>query len=112
MAKTAVKVQLGDVVNIVADADYNVGDPINFGSRVGIASTDVASGGDVALQLEGVFQFTAVTANTVALGDPMYLDNVGGIEATTTDTSNQFIGYAVTEKAGAVAGTVNIKLGV
>jgi len=111
MAKTAVKVQLGDVVNIVADADYNVGDPIDFGVRVGIASADVVSGGDVALQIEGVFQFTAVTANTIALGDKIYLDNVGGIEATTTLTDNQIIGYAVTEKAGAVAGTVNVKLG-
>ena len=112
MAKIAVKVQVGDVVNIVANADYNVGDPINFGARVGIASTDVASGGDVALQLEGVFQFTAVTGDTIALGDLMYLDNIGEVEATTVSTSNQFIGYAVTEKAGAVAGTVNIKLDV
>ena len=32
--------------------------------------------------------------------------------ATTVSTSNKTIGYAVTEKAGAVAGTVNIKLGV
>jgi len=85
MAKTASKVQTGDVVNIVADADYNVGDPINFGSRIGIASTDV--------------------------GDKIYLDNIGEILATTTTTSNQVIGYAVTEKAGATAGTVNVKLG-
>ena len=112
MAKIAVKVQLGDVVNIVADADYSVGDPIDFGTRVGIASTDVLTGGDVALQIEGVFQLTAVTADTVALGDKIYLDNVGGIEATITATANQIIGYAVTEKAGAVAGTVNVKLGV
>lgn len=112
MGKTAVRVQLGDVVNIVADAVYKVGDPISFGARVGIASTDVPLGGDVALQLEGVFQFTAVTANTIALGDKIYLDNVGGVEATTTATSNKTIGYAVTEKAGAVAGVVNVKLGV
>ncbi len=112
MAKTASKVQLGDVVNIVADADYNVGDPINFGLRIGVASTDVVSGGDVALQLEGVFQFTAVTGDTIALGDKIYLDNIGEIEATVTSTSNQIIGYAVTEKAGAVAGIVNVKLGL
>ena len=112
MAKIASKVQTGDVVNIVADADYSVGDPIDFGTRVGIASTDVVSGGDVALQIEGVFQFVATEADTIALGDKIYLDNVGGILATTTTTSNQIIGYAVTEKAGAVAGTVNVKLGV
>ena len=112
MAKIAVKVQTGNVVNIVADADYSVGDPIAFGARVGIASTDVVSGGDVALQIEEVFQFTATEADTIALGDKLYLDNVGGVLATTVSTSNKTIGYAVTEKAGAVAGTVNIKLGV
>jgi len=112
MAKTARKVQDGLVVNVIADANYSGGDPINFGARVGIASTDVVTGEEVALQLEGVFQFTAVTANTIALGDKIYLDNVGGVEATTTATSNKTIGYAVTEKAGAVAGTVNVKLGV
>lgn len=112
MAKIASRVQEGKVVNIVADADYSVGDPINFGTRIGIASTDVVTGGDVALIIEDVFEFTAVTANTIALGDKIYLDNVGGTDATTTATSNQIIGYAVTEKAGAVAGTVNVKLGV
>jgi len=112
MAKIGRKVQEGLTVDIVADADYNGGDPIDFGTRVGIASADVIAGEEVALQLEGVFQFTALTADTIALGDLLYLDNVGGVEATTTATSNQFIGYAVTEKAGAVAGTVNIKLDV
>jgi len=111
MAKIATKVQKGDVINIIADADYVVGQPINFGARVGIASTDVLTGDEVALQLEGVFEFTAVTADTIALGDAIYLDNVGGIEATTTATSNKKIGYATTEKAGSVAGTVDVKLG-
>lgn len=111
MSKVARKVQDGLTVDITADADYSGGDPIDFGTRVGIASTDVVSGEDVALQLEGVFEFTGVEANTFALGDKVYLDNVGGIEATTTATDNQIIGYAVTEKAGAVAGTVNVKLG-
>ncbi len=111
MAKTAMKIQTGDVVNIVADADYSVGDPVDFGTRVGIASTDVLTGGDVALQLEGVFQFAGTGADTIALGDKLYLDNVGGVLATTTATSNQVIGFAVTEKAGATAGVVNIKLG-
>ena len=112
MAKVARFVQEGKVVNVTAPADVSGGDPIDFGTRVGIASTDALSGEDVALQLEGVFEFTATTADTIALGDKIYLDNVGGVEATIVSTSNQTIGYAVTEKAGAVAGTVLVKLGV
>lgn len=112
MAKTAVRVQEGDIIDVVATADINGGDPVDFGTRVGIASTGALTGETFALQLEGVFQFTAVTADTIALGDKIYLDNVSGTDATTTSTSNQIIGYAVTEKAGAVAGTVNVKLGV
>ncbi len=111
MAKTARLVQKGDVVDITVSADVMGGDPIDFGTRVGIASADASIGESVALQLEGVFEFTATTADTIALGAKIYLDNVGGVEATTVATSNQLIGYAVTEKAGAVAGTVNVKLG-
>ena len=112
MAKIGRFVQKGDVVNIVATADVVGGQPIDFGTRVGIASFDALTGEDVYLQLEGVFEFTAVTADTVALGDKIYLDNVGGIEATITATANQTIGYAVTEKTGAIAGVVLVKLGV
>ena len=97
MAKIARKVQEGDVVNVIAVADVSGGDPMDFGARVGIVSADALTGGDVALQLEGVFEFTAVTVDTIALGDKIYLDNVGGVEATITATSNQTIGYAVTE---------------
>ena len=112
MSKTGRFIQKGEVVDIVATADVLGGDPIDFGTRVGIASADALTGEGVALQLDGVFEFTATTADTIALGDKIYLDNVGGVEATTVSTSNQTIGYAVTEKAGAVAGTVNVKLGV
>ena len=112
MAKIGRYVQEGKVVDIVASADVVGGEPIDFGARVGIASFDALTGEDVSLQLEGVFEFTAVTADTIALGDKIYLDNVGGIEATITSTANQTIGYAVTEKAGATAGVVLVKLGV
>ena len=111
MAKTAVKIQTGDIVDITASATISVGDPVAFGTRVGIASTDAVSGDLLALQVEGVFQFVGTTADTFALGAMLYLDNVGGVLATTVSTSNKIIGYAVTEKAGAVAGSVNIKLG-
>jgi predicted RecA/RadA family phage recombinase len=111
MAKTAVRVQDGAIIDVIVGADVNGGDPINYGTRVGIASTGALAGESVAMELEGVFEFTAVTADTIAYGTKLYLDNVSGTDATTVATSNQVIGYATTEKAGAVAGKVNIKLG-
>ena len=112
MAKTGRYVQKGDVINIVATSDVVGGEPVDFGARVGIASASALTGEDVSLQLEGVFEFTATELDVIALGDKIYLDNVGGILATTTATANQTIGYATTEKAGATVGVVLVKLGV
>ena len=112
MAKIGRYVQEGKVIDIVATADVVGGEPVDFGTRVGIASFDAVTGEDVSLQLEGVFEFTATNADVIALGDKIYLDNVGGILATTTATSNQTIGYATTEKAGTTDGVVLVKLGV
>lgn len=112
MAKVGRYIQEGKIIDVVVGSDVDGGDPVNFGTRIGLASTGALSGETVALQIEGVFEFTAATADTIALGDKIYLDNVTGTEATVVSTSNQTIGYATTEKAGAVAGTVRVKLGV
>jgi predicted RecA/RadA family phage recombinase len=111
MAKVATRVQKGDVIDIVLIADVNGGDPVDFGSRVGIASTGGKAGETIALQIEEVFQFTAVDADVIVLGTKMYVDSTG-LLATTDNSTNRYIGEAVTEKAGGVAGTVNVKLGV
>ena len=112
MAKIGRYVQKGDVVDVVATADVVGGEPVDFGARIGLASADALIGDTVALQIEGVFEFTATNVDVIALGDKIYLDNVGGILATITATSNQTIGYAVTEKAGATDGVVLVKLGL
>jgi len=112
MAKVGRYIQEGNIINVTVGSDVAGGDPVDFGTRIGLASTGALSGELVALQIEGVFEFTAVTGDTIALGDKIYLDNASGTDATTTSTSNQTIGYAVTEKAGGVAGTVRVKLGV
>jgi len=110
MAKTARFVQEGKIIDVIATADTNGGDFIDFGSRVGVASTGVLAGESVALQVEGVFEVAAVDADTVSLGAKLYVDATG-VLATTDATSGRVIGYATTEKAGAVAGTVLVKLG-
>ncbi len=100
------RVQIGDVVNIAASKDLIGGEVVGFGSRGGVVAADALTGAIAAIQIEGVFQFTATTADTISFGDPLYY--VAG-EATTT-SGGITLGKAVTEKAGAVAGTVNVKL--
>ncbi|RLF25437.1 MAG: hypothetical protein DRN01_06405 [Thermoplasmata archaeon] len=100
------RVQIGDVVNITAAADLTGGEVVAFGSRGGVVAADALTGEIAAVQIEGVFQFTAATADTISFGDPLYY--VAG-EATIT-FGGITLGKAVTEKAGAVAGTVNVKL--
>lgn len=111
MSKVARKVQVGSVIDITATAVVSGGDPVNFGDRVGIASADAVIGETIALQVDGVFEFTAVTADAIAIGDKIYLDNVGSTDATVVSTSNKVIGYAATTKVAGVSGTVNVLLG-
>ena len=111
MAKEAIRLQDGEVINITAAADLTGGEIIAFGDRSGVVMNDAKTGELVGLQLEGVYQVNTKTADTVALGDTLYWDDGNG-EATTDANSgaNKRLGYACTEKAASVAATVNVKL--
>lgn len=107
----AIRIQEGDVINITAAADVKGGEVMAFGDRTGIVMNDASTGELVGLQLEGVFRVVAADADTVALGDTLYWDD-GNAVATTNSNSgaNKRLGYACSEKAAAVAGTVLVKL--
>jgi predicted RecA/RadA family phage recombinase len=61
------------------------------------------------LQVEGVFEFTATTADVIAFGAAMYYI-VATKLVTTTAGSNIPLGRSTTEKAAGVAGVARIKL--
>ena len=103
------RVQNGEVINFTAAAALSGGDVLAFGTRGGVVVKDTASGDLAALQIEGVFEFTGLTADTIAFGDALYYDTAASV-VTVTVGSNILLGKATTEKAGAVAGTVNVKL--
>ena len=110
MAKEAVKIQEGGVIDYTAGGTIANGDVVPLTDRVGVALDDAVSGDTISLALEGVFEITATTANTFAIGTVVYFD-ASARSVTTVSTSNTPAGIAVTAKAGSAAGTVNVKIG-
>ena len=110
MAKEAVKIQEGGVIDYTAVATIANGDVVPFTDRVGVALDDAVSGDVISLALEGVFEMTGTTADTFAIGTVVYFD-AATRAVTTVSTSNTPAGIATTAKAGAAAGVVNVKIG-
>ena len=95
-------------VNITLPAPEAVisGQGVVVGSIFGIAAGDAASGADVDLVTEGVFELPKVGANAFALGAKVYFDDATNL-ATSTVGSNTYIGVAV---AAAIAGAATVKV--
>lgn len=110
MAKEAVKIQEGGVIDYTAGATIANGDVVPLTDRVGVALDDAVSGETISLALEGVFEVSATTADTFAVGTVAYFD-AATRKVTTVVTANTAAGIAVTAKAGATAGVVNVKIG-
>lgn len=110
MAKEAVKIQEGGVIDYTAGGTIANGDVVPLTDRVGVALDDAVSGDVISLALEGVFEITGATADTFAIGTVVYFDATAR-NVTTVATANTPAGIATTAKAGAVAGTVNVKIG-
>lgn len=64
-------VQRGDTITVAAPATLSSGDGVLIGSLFGVATTDAASGADVALVTTGVIALPKEsTTDTFAVGDP------------------------------------------
>ena len=110
MAKEATKIQTGAVVDYTATGTIANGDVIPLTGRVGVALDDAVSGDVISLELEGVFEVTAKTADAINFGAVVYFDATNR-ELTTTSTDNTLAGFAVSEKASAAAGSIYVKIG-
>ncbi len=109
MAKEALKIQEGGVIDYTAAATIANGDVIPLADRVGVALDDAVIGDVISLALEGVFEITGKTADAFSTGTVVFFDD-SAREITVTDTGNP-AGIAITAKAGAAAGVVNVKIG-
>jgi len=104
------KVFDGFVLIMIALVATAVGNTVVFSNSIGIAQTAGAIGDKISVDTVGVYEFTATTADTIAVGDVVYWDNANK-EITTVSTSMTLAGTAWSDKAGAVAGTVYVKIG-
>lgn len=110
MAKEAIEVQEGDVIDYTCPGVINVGDVVPLGTgMIGIAVTSGLTGEVIGLEIEDVYEINATTADAIAIGDIVYF-NVTTRAITTTATSNTRAGRAVSTKAAATAGTVYVKI--
>ena len=90
-------IQPGKVITVTAPGNVASGDLVTVGDIVGVATHDAASGAQVELALEGVFEVKKVSAQAWAsVGLPIY---VASGEATTTASTNKFIGVNVATAA-------------
>ena len=103
------QVQDGDVITVTAPYTVTSGQGCQVGTALfGVASHDAASGAALELQLEGVYDVTALSTDTAAVGDLLYWDNTNK-RLTATASGNTLAGFAVAAAGSGVA-SVNIKI--
>jgi len=104
------KVYDGFVLMMVATVATAVRDVVVFENSIGVALTEGDIGDDISVDTVGVYEGTGATADTFAVGDVVYWDNTNK-EFTTDPTSHTLAGTCWSAKAGAVDGTVQVKIG-
>jgi predicted RecA/RadA family phage recombinase len=92
------KVQSGKVMPVTAPYAVTGGQGMQVGALFGVASGDAANGAEVQIDREGVFDITAVTADTGAQGAKVYWDNAAR-KITTTATNNTLVGVLAAAKS-------------
>ena len=102
-------VQPGNTLTVPSPAAVASGDVVVIGALIGIAAGDAASGADLDLVTEGVFELAKVNALAVAVGDLIYYDAATSL-VNKTASGNTLLGIAVTAAANPSA-SVNVKLG-
>jgi len=106
------KLQKGESLTYVATAVLAVGDVVVFPTCVGIAFNNAEIDDEVTVEMTGVFERTATTADVIVQGDSLYWDDTAK-ELTTADGggANALAGIAWTTKEADVAGIVSVKIG-
>ena len=93
------KVQTGNVISVIAPALVLSGQGVLVGALFGVAAGDALQGTSVEIAREGVFDLTAVGADTANQGVKAYWDNTAK-RITTTVASNTLVGaFAVAKTA-------------
>ena len=103
-------VQEGNTITVTAPAAIASGQLVVVGSINGVAAFDAASGADLEVTVEGVFELPKATTDVIAQGDKLYWDS-GQAKLTKTagSGSKPMVGVATAAAANSVT-TVNCLL--
>jgi predicted RecA/RadA family phage recombinase len=110
--KEAIRIQEGKKIGFTLTGATNVGDVVPLGTgMIGVASTSGLTGEEITLELEGVYEVNAATADVVEIGDLLYFDVTNRV-LTIVATNNVRAGRSLTAKAASVAGVVSALINV
>ena len=101
-------VQPGDVITVAAPYALSPGDGCLVGSMFGVSCGAAALNAPAELDMEGVFELTALNTDTASIGALAYWDN-GNRRITTTASGNTKVGVFVLAKTnGQTVATVRL----
>ena len=87
---------------------------ISFGSRIGVAGTDILPGEIGSLHVTGVFEIPKTATEAIEMGESVYFDGEGITneenDGKTTPTAYPIAGYAA-QAAAAADNVILVKLG-
>jgi len=88
-------IQPGKILTVTAPAGgCTSGKAYKVGGIIGVASTTVAAGESVELQVEGVFRLEKVSAQAWAVGDPIYFNATSGLVTNASAAGVVLVGIA------------------
>jgi predicted RecA/RadA family phage recombinase len=93
-------VQPGNTITVLAPYAVSSGMAMLVGALFGVAAFDAVQGAPVEISREGVFDISAVTADTATQGAKIYWDNTAR-KLTTTATNNTLVGAVTIAKGSA-----------
>lgn len=103
-------IQPGKILTVTAPAGgCTSGKAYKVGGIIGVASTTVAAGEPVELQVENVFELDKVSAQAWAVGDPIYFNATSGLVTNATAAGVFLVGVATASAANpSGVGTVRL----
>lgn len=102
-------IQKGESLTVTAPAAVSAGDGVKVGQLFGVAINDAASGDDVVIVREGVFNLPKKGTDDISQGDLLYWDNSNKYLTLTSASGLLIVGVAVAD-AGTSATTVDAAL--
>ena len=88
-------IQPGETLTLTAPSTVTSGQLVVVGSIVGVANFDAASGDDIEVDIEGVFELPKVSGDAIVVGDKLYWNGTA-LTKTQGTGSKPLVGYAVT----------------